>query len=525
VRNKTIIAVAMLCAGLLLASPLYTAVASLPQKTSPDTSPRILPGGGFNNIFNLLLYYLFQFFQRSNQAPQVPEALYPSPSSKNVDVHTTLTWTGSDPDGDPLTYQVHLGTSSQEMTCIYTGTATSIETTLTYNQSYTWQVTASDGSATTQGALWRFTTENQLPEDKTPSPDDNKTGWTALVYLDGDNNMDSYALMELNEIRTTVLGENVTVLVLYDGRGANNSFLYVVNGSLSEIPLMDIHPDWESEVNMGHSNTLRYFVEYAFERYPAAHYWLELWSHGSGWMGVCRDEYNADVLSMQEVSNAVSAACSTHGETVDVFAYTACNMGEIECVYGLQDYVSYVVASQEYMFATGLPHGQILSQISGEHTTPLQLCSIIVDAFSTYYRYASMATIAVWDLQYMKSLARAVDEWAAACLQELAACKDHISRAYGESASFGSVGFIDLYDFMENVADEVGNTSLGQRTQQVLHNISSMVIREWHGSGQQAHGVSIYFPTEDRYVSSYAGTSFAVQTQWDEFLLSLYQHT
>ncbi|MDD3493730.1 MAG: hypothetical protein PHZ19_09580, partial [Candidatus Thermoplasmatota archaeon] len=116
-RNKTIIAVAMLCAGLLLASPLYTAVASLPQKTSPDTSPRILPGGGFNNIFNLLLYYLFQFFQRSNQAPQVPEALYPSPSSKNVDVHTTLTWTGSDPDGDPLTYQVHLGTSSQEMTC------------------------------------------------------------------------------------------------------------------------------------------------------------------------------------------------------------------------------------------------------------------------------------------------------------------------------------------------------------------------------------------------------------------------
>ncbi|MEA2054092.1 MAG: hypothetical protein U9O96_03090 [Candidatus Thermoplasmatota archaeon] len=46
---------------------------------------------------------------------------------------------------------------------------------------------------------------------------------------------------------------------------------------------------------------------------------------------------------------------------------------------------------------------------------------------------------------------------------------------------------------------------------------------EWHGNEHQnAHGISMYFPPEGNYVSSYENTDFALHTHWDEFLQTLY---
>jgi len=56
-----------------------------------------------------------------------------------------------------------------------------------------------------------------------------------------------------------------------------------------------------------------------------------------------------------------------------------------------------------------------------------------------------------------------------------------------------------------------------------MNNINNAVYAEAHGSGHpDVHGLSIYFP-KSGYLSSYEGTAFAIETQWDEFLKRYYE--
>ncbi|MBF0430621.1 MAG: cadherin-like beta sandwich domain-containing protein [Fibrobacteria bacterium] len=96
-----------------------------------------------------------------NTAPDEPKAPVPSDEAENRDTGLTLSWTASDPDsGDELSYIVFLSTSEnpedildkpEEMTTRASG--------LKFETKYYWQVAASDGTDTTKGPVWEFTTK------------------------------------------------------------------------------------------------------------------------------------------------------------------------------------------------------------------------------------------------------------------------------------------------------------------------------------------------------------------------------
>ncbi|MEA2053937.1 MAG: clostripain-related cysteine peptidase, partial [Candidatus Thermoplasmatota archaeon] len=386
---------------------------------------------------------------------------------------------------------------------------------------------ASDGKDSAESNLWHFESEEKTGGEGGET-NTTTTGWTVMIYLDGDNNMDSYAQMELSEITSVETNENVTVLVLYDGRGDHNSHLYVSeNKSFNEMPLSEINPDWSygNEVNMGDCAPLREFIGYSMKNYPAGNYMLELWNHGNGWMGICRDENPADRLTMGEIKNAISGSCEEYGEIIDVLVYTACGMGEIECAYGLTDYVSYFVASEESVFATGLPHADILESIAGNTSMGAhELSEEIVNEYALYYQYAQSATISAWNMNFIENLTHAVDELAQILSSRTAAHAIEIEDSYYETESFNSIGIVDLYDFAFNIQKNFANDSVvNNASQAVIENVTRAIFYEWHGNEHQnAHGISIYFPPDGNYVSSYENTDFALHTHWDEFLRAFY---
>jgi len=88
----------------------------------------------------------------------------PSPSNYEIDLPTTITlsWTCSDEDGDSLTYDVYFGTSSNP-TKVSTGQSgkTLSKGNLSAGTTYYWKVVAKDSKgATTEGPMWRFTTQS-----------------------------------------------------------------------------------------------------------------------------------------------------------------------------------------------------------------------------------------------------------------------------------------------------------------------------------------------------------------------------
>ena len=105
-----------------------------------------------------------------NLPPNVPTLVSPSPSGKTgVGINADLTWSCSDPDGDPLTYDVYFENDDDTPDVLVSDdqSGTTYDPgTLDYSEDYYWQIVASDGEYSTSGPVWHFKTKDQ----ETPSP-------------------------------------------------------------------------------------------------------------------------------------------------------------------------------------------------------------------------------------------------------------------------------------------------------------------------------------------------------------------
>lgn len=97
-----------------------------------------------------------------NTNPDMPGNPSPADGATNRSINTDLAWTGGDPDGDAVTYDVYFeagDSSPDELVCNDTTTTTCDPGTLSYEFHYYWQVIARDEhGATTTGHVWDFTT-------------------------------------------------------------------------------------------------------------------------------------------------------------------------------------------------------------------------------------------------------------------------------------------------------------------------------------------------------------------------------
>jgi uncharacterized protein (TIGR02145 family) len=98
-----------------------------------------------------------------NQPPSPPSNPSPESGSTNQPINLTLTWTCSDPDIDPITYDVYFGVEDNPPP-IATGISESsyMPFTLQNSTTYYWKVTAQDNQGNiTEGEVWNFTTTQE----------------------------------------------------------------------------------------------------------------------------------------------------------------------------------------------------------------------------------------------------------------------------------------------------------------------------------------------------------------------------
>jgi len=100
----------------------------------------------------------------ANQPPNAPSSPSPADGATAQDVDVDLSWTGGDPDGDDVTYDVYVADgdvgSPGVLACYDLTTATCDPGTLGGGNQYSWQVIATDEhGARTVGPVWDLTTE------------------------------------------------------------------------------------------------------------------------------------------------------------------------------------------------------------------------------------------------------------------------------------------------------------------------------------------------------------------------------
>lgn len=355
--------------------------------------------------------------------------------------------------------------------------------------------------------------------------------YTYIAYVCADNNLEPYGRADINKMEAGFNDSvtNVNVIALLDVLNGGTTAYYISHdNNLNTITSTQlVVPGLSSEVDMGDPNTLITFVEFCMTNYPAEHYVLDLWDHGSGW-AVCYDQTsNDDALTMVKLRTALETINATMGHKIDVICMDACLMGTLEVAYEVSPYADVLIASEDTILATGYPYTSILTNLCanpGQSIT--EFSSKVVDLFQAYYSAFYQTTLSAVNLTLVDS---AIFPNFAAFAQNLYGylnfgIKNELYLARAASQEFYDPTFIDLYDFTQNTRNEASNTTIQTLAQNLMTNISATIINEKHHNEPGAHGLTIYFPaTQSGYDSSYATYfSLANNTMWDEFLQKYY---
>jgi len=284
-----------------------------------------------------------------------------------------------------------------------------------------------------------------------------------LVYLCGTDLETEYGaasedLMEMIEAGLELDGP-VTVLVQAGGTKKWRGNLVKSGESQRFLVADDLYPVGPSlgRQDMGKPGTLRDFVRFGLDTYPANRVGLLMWNHGSGSTGgLCYDEISGNALSTPDIHNALAEALAGRDQRFSFIGFDACLMSTFEVAAYMQPFADFMIASEELEPGTGWAYDQWLGDLARNPKMDMEAIGrSMVDSFiesSLAVDPDDYVTLAVTDLRELDELIAAVDAFGEE-LRDVLANGDFplISRARAQMRAFGD--FYDAGSDMVDIAD------------------------------------------------------------------------
>lgn len=206
--------------------------------------------------------------------------------------------------------------------------------------------------------------------------------WTLLIYWDADNNLEFCTEFAMQTWANALTSDEYVNLVAYvDILSENGTWIYEVHDG-------ECHTaeTWE-ELDSSDPATLRRFLEYGLQNYPAEKTMLVLQDHGYSWRGLCLDDTDSgDIMLIDEMAQAIRDASDACDTKVDMLSLDACSVAAMEIAYELRNTVDWFAASQMVVPYDGLPYDLMIRALVEEPAmTPGELSHDMVDMYMEYY--------------------------------------------------------------------------------------------------------------------------------------------
>ncbi len=351
--------------------------------------------------------------------------------------------------------------------------------------------------------------------------------WTIMVFLNADNNLDSFGVSDMNEMEKIGSTGRVNIVVQID-REHGPAKRYLIrkdsSGSVSSPVIQNL-----GEVNMGDYNELVKFVKWAAAKYPAKHYMLDVWNHGAGWKlrydtpvyrGVSYDDHPWGYITTRQMGEAAKQIKRILGKNLDILGYDCCLMQMAEVAYQVMGYVDYHVASEETEPGDGWRYDTWLRHVV---KTPSMsagtLASKIVAEYVKSYSFMFSVTQSSVKPRSLNLLGKRIKKLVD-ILKKAPGQANNVAAAQAKVQKFYDSDYVDLYHLMDLLKENINIAAVRNAVNDVIYTKSSVVHKEGHKGWKvgKSQGLAIYFPPASRYRYDYEKLAFAEDTGWGEFL-------
>lgn len=408
-----------------------------------------------------------------------------------------------------------------------------------------------------------------------------KKPWTVLVYLNADNSLEDYGFEDLREMEKIGSNQQVNVVVQFDPVSPSGTQRLYITKAI-EPESRDSHAfqsrvvEKMDEQDMGDPDVLVDFVTWGMRTYPADHYMVILWNHGSGWdkdseklpviKGISYDDTSRSHISTNQLADAVDQITSNTGNRIDILGFDACLMSMFEVIDSLAGMVDYVVGSEHTEPGDGYPYDDFLNIFKGSRTpSPLELAKHLVNVYGKSYASdgsqskaegargaydrddkwswgSQEVTLSAVDLSRIELVKRRLAKWVQVVDQSENISKAAHIKAIRETTSFAESSYKDLGHYVKNVLNQVSAeeaNSLANKGSDsgvvgaslaLIRAIQSAVVANFVTSRfESATGISIYLPyssysspwSDKSIVSkmdSYKSLKWAKTSEWTKHL-------
>jgi hypothetical protein len=378
----------------------------------------------------------------------------------------------------------------------------------------------------------------------------NEKEWTFLIYLNGNNNLDSYGKVNLNQMEQVGSTDQINVVVQWASlENRKTQRLYVIRDQDSKnvtSPILDT----PGNVDMGDWHNLVEFVRWGVEKFPAKHYFIDIWDHGTGWhdlknlnlrpastifhpTDISWDDITGNSITTIQLGDAMRESAKIIGHKVDLYASDACLMSMAEVAQEVSDSVEIFAGSQEVEPGAGWPYQTFLKRWT-EMTQPTSrdvakaLTEEYVKSYTGGVNGTQNVTFSAFDLAYLNQLNGSVFQLGKKLNSLDSNAKAKVIQAIQKTQNFTYSDYGDLNDFTNQL--EAGN--IPGITPLTLESVKYAIQLFVFANGtsekfKRASGVSIWLPMSvyaySSYSDAYRTLKFHAMTQWGDALNALFR--
>ncbi len=349
-----------------------------------------------------------------------------------------------------------------------------------------------------------------------------RKGWTVMVYMAADNNLESYALADINEMEKVKLPEGMHILALVDrtpGFDATDSdwtgtrlyeIQYDKNGTNKIVSRqldcenLALSAKTETELDMADKNTLKGFMEYTYENYLADNYALVIWGNG-GIKGYAADDYSGKTMSLGQLRQGIAEGKGENA--LDVIGFDTCFGMNSETLYEMKGLAQYAYGTAGLLSEDGMNYEYMLKDFASGSGTAKSFCESALNGFRKQYEDYEYASYCAVNLLKFGEVVESFDE----------ACKKTapLIDGDGKRVDFKSIiqdrcvtytgvtypcdCYVDLYSLAENLASY--NEDVAGDWEYVKKKIENAMELCWNGKNIPYYGTGVFYAT-------YAGKKF-----------------